>query len=151
MPKSWERPSNVPFPSVWLTFQAKDLESDNMIEYRVQDMPEEYYGKALELMEFNFLRDEAMCAATGEFRVTRLTISFNHLLVTFLELVKDPVSRKEILECWQEILKQKVVLACFRENSDDLVGLNMVYVQTRDEKDSYEATVSTFVIFVIRI
>lgn len=66
MTKHWERPSSVPFPSVWHTFKAKDLETENLIEYRVQDMPEEYHKKALELMEFDFLRDEAMCSSTGE-------------------------------------------------------------------------------------
>uniref|UniRef100_A0A336LW64 CSON004142 protein n=1 Tax=Culicoides sonorensis TaxID=179676 RepID=A0A336LW64_CULSO len=122
MSKEWKRPSNVPFPSVWLTFKAKDLETDNLVEYRVQDLPEEYYDKALKLMELDFLRDEAMCSAT--------------------ELLKDPVSVKEIMELWRGVLDQKIVLACFRENSKELVGLNMVAVQLKDDKFDYGATIT---------
>lgn len=71
-------------------------------------------------------------------------VSLNCYDMIFVGLAKDSVSRKELLECWQEILKQKLVLACFRENSDDLVGLNMLQVKIQDEEDSYEATVSDF-------
>lgn len=36
---SWKRPDNVPFPQVWLKFQAKDINSDDLVNYRVQDLP----------------------------------------------------------------------------------------------------------------
>ncbi|XP_063698460.1 uncharacterized protein LOC134829346 [Culicoides brevitarsis] len=113
---SWTRPSNIPFPSVWHTFKAKDLDSDELVEYRVQDMPPEYHQKAMDLMQFDFLRDEVLCAST--------------------EISKDEVSLKEILELWQQMLKGNTVLACFRENSDELVGLNMVMVETKDNPES---------------
>lgn len=61
----WSRPDNVPFPSIWWKFKAKDLETDNFVEYRIQDLPEEYYDAALQQMQEHFLKDEAMCSSTG--------------------------------------------------------------------------------------
>uniref|UniRef100_A0A336LMK9 CSON004143 protein n=1 Tax=Culicoides sonorensis TaxID=179676 RepID=A0A336LMK9_CULSO len=122
MSKGWKRPSNVPFPSVWMTFKAKDLETDNLVEYRVQDLPEEYYDEALKLMEMDFLKDEAMCNTT--------------------EFLKDPISVRERMEVWRNMLKQKLVLACFRENSKEIVGLNMLKVQFKDDKLDYGATIT---------
>lgn len=63
---SWKRPEHIPFPSVWLRFKARDLNSDELVEYRVQDLPLERYDEALEYMTSMFLEDEPMFKATGE-------------------------------------------------------------------------------------
>lgn len=62
----------------------------------------------------------------------------------YAELLKDPVSLKEILDVWTDLFKQRVAMACFRENSTELVGVNMVFVTTKDEKDDYESKVGRF-------
>lgn len=71
-------------------------------------------------------------------------MEFNiYLIFFFAELLKDPVSLKEILDMWTDLFKQRVAMACFRENSTELVGVNMVYVTTKDEKDDYESKVNS--------
>lgn len=61
----WKRPENIPFPTVWLKFQAKDLTSDDLVEYRVQDLPVERHDEVMELMTSYFLEDESMFKAAG--------------------------------------------------------------------------------------
>lgn len=62
---SWRRPENVEFPSVWSTFKAKDLNSEDLVEYRVQDLPVERFEEAVKHMSTNFIPDEPMCATRG--------------------------------------------------------------------------------------
>lgn len=65
MSLTWRRPENIPFPSVWLKFKAKDLNSDNLVEYRVQDLPLDRYEDAIDHMCIHFLVDEPMCKSLG--------------------------------------------------------------------------------------
>lgn len=70
---SWKRPENIPFPSVWLKFKAKDLNTDDLVEYRVQDLPPERNDEAIELMTSVFLEDEPIFKATGKFKRFKCT------------------------------------------------------------------------------
>jgi hypothetical protein len=47
----------------------------------------------------------------------------------------DPVALKEMEELWFGIVPQKCALVCFKENSPEIVGLNMVSVYTKDDKE----------------
>lgn len=114
----WQRPSNIPFPSVWLTFKAKDVDSDNLIEYRVQDLTEEDFEVAFDHMKTYFLRDEVMNNVMG--------------------LWKDEASIKNLYEIWKEMVKQRVSLACFRENSNEMVGCNILYVSEKGVEENYD-------------
>lgn len=120
---SWKRPENIPYPSVWLKFKAKDLESENLVEYRVQDLPEDRFDEAIEYMTKKFLPDEPMCRSTL--------------------LAKDQVSVYEIHYLWRLMLKQKIVLVCFKEGSDEIVGMNMVGITTKEEKEASSKYVPT--------
>lgn len=52
-------------PEVYYKFKAKDKNSDEIIEYRVQDLPMELYDEAIELFLKNFLPDEILCNSRG--------------------------------------------------------------------------------------
>lgn len=112
---SWRRPSNIPFPSVWLTFKEKDLNSKNLVEYRVQDLPIDRFNDAIEHMTVNFLADAPMAKST--------------------ELLKDPISLKEVQDEWKSMLEQHVTLVCFKKGSDEIIGMNVIGVITKEEGD----------------
>lgn len=46
---SWKRAADVPHPQTWLTFEAKDLKGDELVDYRVQDLTEDRYDQVFEL------------------------------------------------------------------------------------------------------
>ncbi|XP_053681713.1 uncharacterized protein LOC128732481 [Sabethes cyaneus] len=110
---SWTRPVDVSHPRVWHTFEARDPNGNRLVRYRVQDLPDDRVDEAIEHMKTFFLRDEPMCSSVG--------------------LDKDPVALEEFSQMWQTIAKQRVAIVCFREGSDEIVGLNMLTVVSRSE------------------
>ena len=65
----WQRPENVPFPSIWHRFQAKDTESDEIVNYVVQDLPEDRFEDAVNHMLKYFVHDEPLCKAKGLYEI----------------------------------------------------------------------------------
>lgn len=112
---TWKRPENVSFPQVWLTFKAKDFNSDNLVEYRIQDLPHERYEEAIDYMCNEFLVNEPMCKSLG--------------------VANDEHSVIERRELWKYVMSQNIVLACFKEISDEIIGINMVAVSLKEEQN----------------
>ncbi|XP_055617781.1 uncharacterized protein LOC129763058 [Toxorhynchites rutilus septentrionalis] len=115
---AWSRPPTVNYPRVWHTFQARDLEGDRMVTYRIEDLPENRVEDAITHMRNIFLRDEPMCGSVG--------------------LYKDPIGLEEFGQMWRNIAAQKCAIVCFREGSDDIAGLNMLTVVSKDANKDYK-------------
>lgn len=62
----WKRPITVEYPKVWRTFKARDLESNNLVEYCIQDLPEAHYEAAMCHMTEQYLRDEPLSQVFGK-------------------------------------------------------------------------------------
>ncbi|XP_063702196.1 uncharacterized protein LOC134832183 [Culicoides brevitarsis] len=120
----WKRPENVAFPSVWLKFKAKDVNSDNLVEYRVQDMTEEDFEKGASRMKEFFVRDEVMNQS--------------------MDLANDEKGVQELYQIWKGMVKQRLSLACFKENSEEMVGCNILYISEKDVEDDQELTSTKF-------
>ena len=115
----WSRPSNVAFPSVWLRFEARDVDSDALVEYRIQDLPEDRFEDAIKHMTQYFLAD--------------------HTIGKTKNLVRtDPDYVGDYHRAWRAVLQQRMTLACFRNGSDEIVGFDMSYVLTADDPFTQE-------------
>ncbi|EDS42755.1 conserved hypothetical protein [Culex quinquefasciatus] len=115
---SWQRPTSVEYPRVWITFRARDVDSDELVEYRVQDLPGDRVEDAIAHMKTFFLRDEPMCSSVG--------------------LYRDPDALDEFAEMWRTVAAQKVAVVCFRAGSDEIVGLNMLTVVSQANAKEYK-------------
>uniref|UniRef100_A0A182K8G5 N-acetyltransferase domain-containing protein n=1 Tax=Anopheles christyi TaxID=43041 RepID=A0A182K8G5_9DIPT len=115
---TWKRPENVPYPFVWHTFQAKDTESDQLVTYQVQDLPEERFEEAIVHMMEHFVYDEPTCRAKN--------------------LASEQQSLDEITDLWREFVKLKLVLVCFKEGTEEIAGMNMLYVSQQSDKEEYQ-------------
>lgn len=62
----WKRPETLDYPKVWYTFKARDLDSDELVEYRIQDLPLDRADDALEHMIANFVHDEPIGQVLGK-------------------------------------------------------------------------------------
>lgn len=64
----WVRPfDTVPYPNVWLEFEAKESKnSDKLVKYRIQDLPEDRFDDAIQHMRENFLEDEPLSKSIGK-------------------------------------------------------------------------------------
>lgn len=62
----WKRPTTVKYPNVWATFKERDLNSDKLVEYRIQDVPESMFEAAIEHMVKYFIADEPASRSRGK-------------------------------------------------------------------------------------
>lgn len=109
---SWRR-TELKEPQVWHTFKSKNPKTSEIEEFVVQDLPRERFADSLNFMLEHFLSDEPICKTKS--------------------VTNDVGALKEVCELWSNVLEQNVVLACFKRNCSELVGLNMVCVITSKE------------------
>lgn len=64
----WKRPVSLEYPKVWHTFEARDLNSDEMVEYRIQDLPESRLADVLDHMSKNYIQDEPIGQILGKIK-----------------------------------------------------------------------------------
>lgn len=114
--KMSKRPENLAFPQVWYTFKAKDKNSDNIVEYRVQDLPEDYYEQTVDFMVKYFLPDETFCSSR--------------------DTHNKPSAVKCFRKVWDEAIKQKISIGCFKnDGSSELVGANVLLIYSKDDPE----------------
>lgn len=68
----WKRPMTIEYPKVWSRFQARDLNSDKSVEYRIEDLTEDRAEDAYQHMRDNYLAGEPVTVALGKNRFARL-------------------------------------------------------------------------------
>lgn len=63
----WKRPTdNVNYPNVWLKFAERESKkSENRVNYRIQDLSEEYFDRAIDHMIKFFICDEPISRSIG--------------------------------------------------------------------------------------
>lgn len=111
MSEKINRPSNIPYPNVWLTFNAPDDNGD-LVQYRIQDLPEDRFEDAVKHMLANFLLDESLCRARN--------------------MANDEQSVIDFTSIWRKaIFGEKLSLVCFQEGSDDIVGMNVLCIEEK--------------------
>lgn len=86
MQLSWRRPSNVPFPCTWHTFKAKDVDSDGLVDYTVEDLPEERNDEAIQHMIEYYLHGEPLAKSKGLHlnRISLICAKIKYLKLKFL-------------------------------------------------------------------
>ncbi|XP_063709635.1 uncharacterized protein LOC134838108 [Culicoides brevitarsis] len=102
------RPANLPYPSIWSRFEA------NSCSFRIQDLTEEHYQAAINLFLSDFVPDEPVAKS--------------------MEIASDPASLEEMCSLWLEVFRYRVSLACFNEKTEELVGVNAVFIETGGEE-----------------
>ncbi|XP_031623083.1 uncharacterized protein LOC116340630 [Contarinia nasturtii] len=101
----WKRPRSTEFPKVWRSFNAVDIDSGKIVEYSIQDLPESRFKDGIDFMGEHFCKDEPICEAFG---------------------ICDEVDAVENF-------KQKMVLACLKNGSDEIIGMNANYVKCKED------------------
>ena len=111
----FKRPESLEFPTIYYTFKVKSRESDEVIEYRVQDLPDDRFEEALELMRTHFLPDESLCSSKG--------------------VPDDPHATKVFLDFWIDCMNKHLSIACFRNDGvdDELISVNCFDVHGKDD------------------
>lgn len=111
--KMFERPKNLEFPQIYYNFHSKNGE-----EFYVQDLTEEFYESAIELMIEDYLFSENL--AVGQ------------------KIPENPAAVDEFRKIWRKIAEEKLSIACFKTGSNELVAVNFLKVTSIDDKTSYK-------------
>lgn len=110
----FKRPVNLEFPHVYCTFTGKDKGGEGTVEYRIQDIPEDRYEEALNMMLTVFLPDEP--------------ISYS--------VLNNPDSFQVLRNAWMKTLQSRLSIGCFRnDGSDELVGMNVLTVVGKNDPE----------------
>lgn len=120
----WKRPDSVEYPKVWHTFMARDTDSDDLVEYRIQDLPPERANDAYEHMLGNYILDEPVGEVLGS--------------------AGDLIHYEDYKMAWDPMVAQGMPLVCFKAGSDEIVGANMLFVSSKGDNfmDKCRAQVS---------
>lgn len=84
-----------------------------MVEYIVQDLPEERFDDAVHVMSTKFLADAPMAKLRNG--------------------ANDPIYIQDSVRIWRVILQQRMTHVCFKSGSSEIVGINFNYVSTRED------------------
>lgn len=106
----WSRPNTVPNPNVWSTFKENDLNSDELVEYRIQDLPESLFDKAIEHMVQNYIRDEPVSNTSGSIFIKKqkyTNMNKRYSFTKFADGVNDHV--EDYVRMWRAFLAQKTI------------------------------------------
>lgn len=99
-------------PKVYKTFKAKDKNSENFIEYKIQDLPATQYDEAIKII-YDTIRDEPLSVSRRIFDN------------------EDTMKEKE--KVWRNMLNKGLSIGCFNENGE-LVGLNVLSIDSKDDE-----------------
>lgn len=111
----FKRPESLAFPETYYKFHAKDKNSESIVEYRVQDLPEEYFEQVVQFMVEHFVPYESLSMSLNGHRKPGFLADW----ATF----------------WRKSLSEKLSIACFKnDGSNELVGINVLIVSSKDEK-----------------
>jgi hypothetical protein len=105
------RPEKLNFPLVYHEFRSK---KDETIKFKVQDLPEEYYEDAIDLLAKHFLPEETFCVAKN--------------------VHEDEEVQLITKEFYREIFKKKLSVGCFCESSKDLIAVNIMDTKSNDDE-----------------
>lgn len=98
-------------------FSAKDSESDQIIKYRIQSLPEELYEDALQLYYEEFFPEEFMYSSK--------------------KLHEKDFKTNEMIEIIRKTLKKGLSIACFRNDGkyeNEIVAAQALYVRSKNDK-----------------
>lgn len=114
--EKWRRPKSLPFPLVHSKFER------NGEKFSILDIPEDRYEEACEFMLKYFVPYEPkLVSRCGK---------------------DDPAVLDDYYNLYMSAIKQKVSVACIKDNTNDFIGINILEVLGRNDP-AFNFTVMT--------
>lgn len=118
MVEKFKRPENQLFPLIHHTFMAKDAESDELVEYYIQDLTEDKTDEALEMYAKCLYLEETIQKA--------------------VKISESPDTVELLNGFYGKAIKDRFSLGCFKMGSHELVGINLLRVKARGSKEDHD-------------
>lgn len=126
----------VPYPNIWAEFSGKDSrKSDKIVKYRIQDLPEDRFEDAVDHLTKFYLPDETVSKAVGKMNNEQDSSDEkrNSRFVPSAGGLENKDFVEDFHRFWREILQQKMSLLCLREESNEIVALNVIFIATKGD------------------
>lgn len=101
--------------SVIWEFQAKDKDSDELVNYTIQKLPENRFQDAIDFLMKYFLPEEAMCECK--------------------RIIESEEAVEFAIGFAQDILNEQVSVGCFKDGSDELIAVNLLLVLNKEDNE----------------
>jgi len=106
---------NQKFLKTYSTFKAKDKDNESIIEYKIQDIPEDKFDKAIEML-IEGTKEEPLCASRNVF--------------------ENEDAKQELVRIWTAMLKARLSVGCFKDDGE-MVGLNVLTIKSDGEESLF--------------
>lgn len=111
----FERPFVLFAPQVYSSFKLRNPETNEDEEFFIQDMPEDRFEEGARFMVKYYTKHE-----------------------TFLNAHKAP--EEAFMDFYRFVFKQKIALACFKMDNNELVAINMLSVKSKGRDTSFKVS-----------
>lgn len=104
---AFTRPEPLVYPQIYKSFVVKNE------EFYISDLTEDHTEQAIELASNYIIPEENFCKA--------------------IQIHTKPNAMKIISDRYRDLIRKRMSLACFKADTKELVGLNMLNVSTKGE------------------
>lgn len=111
----WKRPEGST-PVCYYKFVSGDAKCDKLVEYKIQDIPENRYDEVGKFMLSYYVPYEPKLVARNA--------------------QNDQDALDDCYNVYMRALKQNISVTCFKRGSDEFVGINILEVLARDYKNN---------------
>jgi hypothetical protein len=112
------RPQKLEYPTIYYKFKALDIDNETLVEYHIKDFPLNRIEDGVKFMIDYFATEEPT------FRARNIKL--------------DEMAVKEGSQIWREILNEKISIACFKGNSDEIIAMSLLTVKTKFDEECDE-------------
>lgn len=119
MSNRFNRPPSISYPATYYKFKAPNSDNSSNVEYRIEDFPPERIEDGVKFMMEHFANDEPI------FRARNVT--------------SDTMAIEEGQQMWREGLEQNASIACFKKDSNEIIAMNILTIESEDEDDAMES------------
>lgn len=108
----FKRPEGVVYPQIYKNFQVKSPDSDEIEEFIIQDLTEEFFDVAVDFIVENHAKGAVYHRAAGT--------------------LADESGLQKVRKNYRNAFEEKISLICLKKDTREVVGLNGLCIKTRD-------------------
>lgn len=116
----FKRSDGVPYPQIYSSFKVKVKDSNDLEEFVIQDLTEEFFDDAVDFIVENHAKGAVFHKAANT-------------------LVGES-GFKKVGESYRSGLKEKVSLICLKKGTREIAGLNVLVVKSKDQMIKIEVS-----------
>lgn len=121
MVEKFQRPEVPIFPQIYRKFTANNFGSDELVEYHVQDLTDQYAEQTIEMV-LKFLTTE-------------------ETLQRSINLAERDFAPKILGAFYGSVVKERTSLGCFKTATMEMVGVNALVVKTKGQKEKIKVKI----------